>query len=433
MRTRRDFLRIGTTAAAVAPSLLISPSALAAVEETASAKLNEGKEARTYWLKVLEKIARPVLENLAAGTLRKNMPVETFGNQEKLRHYTHLEAISRLLVGMAPWLELKEVSGSEAKLQSEFLSLAIKSIENATDPSSADYMNFSQGQQPLVDTAFLAQAFLRSPRALVSKFNSETKARVIASLKASRGIPPINNNHILFSASVEAALHLLGEHTLEERLEGYLRKMLDWYRGDGLYADGEYFRFDYYNSFVIHPILVDIVGFLKGKDARFEPAYKLIVKRAARYAEIQERLISPEATYPAEGRSITYRFGAFQCLGQMALLSSLPEKVLPAQVRCALTQVIHRMIEAPGTFDKSGWLQVGFCGHQVSQGETYISTGSLYLCSTGMLPLGLPATAEFWSAPPAQWTGQKLWAGESLPADRALKEEKNPEIPTLSR
>ncbi len=238
---------------------------------------------------------------------------------------------------------------------------------------------------------------------------------------------------MLFAAAIETALLEMGEPTVEDRLEEYLRQMLAWYSGDGVYNDGQFFRCDYYNSFVIHPTLVDVLGVLRRKDARFEPAYAAELRRSRRYAEIQERFIGPDGTFPAVGRSITYRFGAFQTLGQMALMHQLPERVKPAQVRCALTAVIRRMIEAPGTFDRNGWLQVGFCGHQVPLGETYISTGSLYLCSAGLLPLGLPATDAFWSDPPARWTSQRLWSGEGLPADRALRDDKPVEIPTLKR
>jgi hypothetical protein len=108
----------------------------------------------------------------------------------------------------------------------------------------------------------------------------------------------------------------------------------------------------------------------------------------------------------------------------MALMHQLPEPVTPGQVRCALTAVISKMIEAPGTFDEHDWLQIGFCGHQPSLAEAYISTGSLYLCTAALLPLGLPPTDEFWSAPAARWTSQRLWAGESLPSDHALSDGK---------
>jgi hypothetical protein len=82
--------------------------------------------------------------------------------------------------------------------------------------------------------------------------------------------------------------------------------------------------------------------------------------------------------------------------------------------------VIRRSIEAPRTFDADGWLTVGLCGHQPSIGESYISTGSLYLCSAGLLPLGLPREDAFWSGAPKKWTSQKVFGGEDVPADHAI-------------
>ena len=91
-----------------------------------------------------------------------------------------------------------------------------------------------------------------------------------------------------------------------------------------------------------------------------------------------------------------------------------------AQVRGALTAVIRRTLEAPGTFDADGWLRIGLCGHQPGIGETYISTGSLYLCAVALLPLGLPASDAFWSAPSQPWTSAKAWSGKAFPIDHAL-------------
>jgi hypothetical protein len=77
---------------------------------------------------------------------------------------------------------------------------------------------------------------------------------------------------------------------------------------------------------------------------------------------------------------------------------------------------------APGTFDENGWLQVGFYGHQPAMGDSYISTGSLYLCCAGFTSLGLPPDDAFWSGTAAKWTAQKIWAGENVPGDHALHE-----------
>ena len=68
----------------------------------------------------------------------------------------------------------------------------------------------------------------------------------------------------------------------------------------------------------------------------------------------------------------------------------------------------------------NGWLQIGLWGHQPHLGETYISTGSLYLCSVALLPLGLPPSDNFWTRPPEDWTSRKLSAGQDLAADHAI-------------
>jgi hypothetical protein len=150
-----------------------------------------------------------------------------------------------------------------------------------------------------------------------------------------------------------------------------------------------------------------------------EPDYALALKHAQRYAAVLERFISPEGTYPPLGRSLAYRFGAFQLLSKIALLKALPNDIKPQQVRAALYTMIKRQIEAPGTFDAKGWLQIGLYGHQPEIGEGYISTGSLYLCSQAFLILGLPASDEFWQKADADWTSKKIWNGEDVDTDHA--------------
>jgi hypothetical protein len=131
-------------------------------------------------------------------------------------------------------------------------------------------------------------------------------------------------------------------------------------------------------------------------------------------------MIALDGSYPVLGRSITYRCGAFHALADTALRHALPDPVTTAQTRCALAAVIARTLSPAGTFDAKGWLQIGLAGHQPALGETYISTGSLYLCANAFLPLGLPANDPFWATPDAPYTSQKAWAGTNLPADHAI-------------
>lgn len=417
MSSRREFLK---SAAALG---VLGMAGVPATDSLAQTPATPDKaSARAYWVETLQKVASPVLENLSKRQLKKNMPVEAKKPTDRA-HYTHLEAFGRLLAGIAPWLGASGLGDEETALQKQYVGMVRESLDAATDPSSPDFMNFTKGGQPLVDTAFLAQGIMRAPKTLWEPLDPRVKKQVIAALKSSRAIKtPTTNNWTMFAATVEAALQTMGEPTVQERFEDCVMRMLGWYKGDGAYGDGEPFHWDYYNSFVIHPMLVDTLTVLKTKDDKFAALHKTELARARRYAVIQERLIAPDGTFPSLGRSTTYRFGAFQTLAQIAMKQELPQHVSPAQVRCAMTAVIRKMMEAPGALDANGWLQIGFYGHQPSLAETYISTGSLYLCSVALLPLGLPPSDPFWSAPDAQWTQQQLWSGVDLPADHAIND-----------
>jgi hypothetical protein len=349
------------------------------------------------------------------------MPVEEADGAGR-RSVSHLEAFGRLLAGIAPWLELPLDATPEGRLRARYADLARRALAVAVDPSSADAMNFTKDRQPLVDAAFLAQGLLRAPRALREGLDAAARENLVRALESTRVIVPGFNNWLLFSATVEAGLAALGAPWDRVRVDYALRQHAQWYKGDGTYGDGPAFHWDYYNSFVIHPMLLDVLTAVGDEAEAWKAMRDPEIRRAQRYAAVQERLISPEGTFPAIGRSIAYRFGAFQLLAQVALRRALPPEVAPAQVRGALTAVMRRSMEAPGTFDEHGWLRIGFAGHQPGVGERYISTGSLYLCATGLLPLGLPATDAFWSDPPQPWTAQKAWSGQPFPIDKALSD-----------
>jgi hypothetical protein len=375
---------------------------------------------RQFWIDVLRRLADPILSNLAQETLKARMPVEQAAGAAR-ESVSHLEALGRLIAGIAPWLELAADATPEGQARAKYAALARRAIDRAVDPGSRDYLNFTAGGQPLVDAAFLAQGILRAPRALRESLEAGTARHLVAALEATRVITPGFNNWLLFSATVEAALAKLGARWDRLRVDYALRQHDQWYKGDGAYGDGPHFHWDYYNSFVIQPMLLDVLDVVRGESTAWKDLAARAEARARRYAAVLERLISPEGTFPPIGRSIAYRFGALQGLAQMALRRTLPDGVAPSQVRAALTAAIRRSIDAPGTFDEAGWLRIGFAGHQPGIGERYISTGSLYLCAAGLLPLGLPADDEFWAAPAQPWTSVRAWSGQPFPIDRAIQ------------
>ena len=321
-------------------------------------------------------------------------------------------------------LELEGLTGEEATLQAQYRQWMRQCLDYSTDPASPDSMNFgTEGKQPLVDAAFLGHAILRAPRQMGRELEDRVRSNLISALKISRQITPHENNWLLFSAMVEAALYVLGEKEIDfHRVQYAVDKMEKWYAGDGVYGDGPDFHADYYNSFVIHPMYVDVVHTFAPAHPQLAALEDRVCARAARCAQILEKLIAPDGTYPIIGRSITYRFGTFQLLAQAALNDMLG--TLPApQARCALQAVIHRVMESGEMFDEKGWLLPGIVGNQPDLAERYISVGSLYLCCAVFLPLGLAPGHEFWTGEALPWTSKRVWSGENLMADHAIRRE----------
>lgn len=420
MNNRRQILKNlllgGTASALVSPLELFSKSYIGKEK-----KITDGQSDRKYWTELLYKIVNPVFSNLASDSLKKNMAVE------KSPHYakpsisvTYLEAVGRSLAGIAPWLALPDDATAESKLRKKLRQDVLLGLVNAVNPSRADFLNFSTkpDAQPIVDAAYLAQGFMRAPQALWHPLDNNTKQNVIACLKKVHVDKfPNNNNWVLFSAAIEAFLLSIDAGGDTEVINAALKKIQSWYVGDGWYSDGPHFAFDYYNSYVIHPFITDVLDIMVRLNLVAKDIYDLAFKRMVRYAEQQEKMISPEGTYPPIGRSIPYRTAAFQALASVALQQKLPAHIDPAQVRCALTSVMSNMFGKHNCFDKDGWLLLGFSGHQPDVADGYTSTGSLYMATLGFLPLGLKADNAFWTNAPADWTAKQAWNGAPFHKD----------------
>lgn len=385
--------------------------------------LPDGAADRRVWVEALTKIATPVVQHLAEGNLKENMPFESLSTDPDRCAVSYLEALGRTICGIAPWLELGPDSTEEGKLREKMIQLSLAAITNAVDSTSSDFLRFTANRhaQPLVDAAFLAEGLLRAPNQLWGRLSETAQQNLIRELKNSRSIKPYESNWLLFASIIEAALlEFTGECDMERMMYGVEKFRNEWYKGDGWYGDGRDFHLDYYNSLVIHPMLTETLMVIEKHGLPNADFCATEKKRMGRYAEQLERMISPEGTYPVTGRSITYRFGSLHALSDAALLELLPENLDPAQVRTALTAVINRQLMFPDTFDSNGWLTVGFTGSQIDMSEDYINTGSEYLICAGFCALGLPETHPFWSNPYADWSSKKAWNNQYMKRDHAL-------------
>nr|HMP32147.1 DUF2264 domain-containing protein [Saprospiraceae bacterium] len=289
---------------------------------------------REFWVQTLLKIINPIVDNMASGTLKARMPLYTGPNYYlSVEKVTYLEAVGRTVAGIAPWLALKDDTSDEGLIRKNIRIKVLQGLTNCVNPTHPDYLNFRTDLQPIVDAAFLAHGFIRAPHALWYPLDSLTKSRYIQEFQSLRDRKAYYSNWLLFSGIIEAFLCSIGEKYDPVRIDIGIQKFKEWYVGDGWYSDGAKFSMDYYNSFVIQPMLVDILKIGVDHKLYKKEEYETALRRMVRHAEFMERTIAPDGTFPPFGRSITYRFGVFQALAQVALMEKLPLHISPAQVR----------------------------------------------------------------------------------------------------
>ena len=422
--------------------LAICCTLLALPTDAAKKKQVKQQTDREYWCQEAWRMAQPVLENMAKGELQKNMKTEfspSFDNRN--RKVVYMETFGRLMAGIAPWLAtdtaplasegtagIEAPSGavggaSEAQMVHQLRQWALAAYKNSVDPDSPDYLCWGVSGQNLVDAAYIAESFIRAYDALWVPLDQLTKDRYIKEFKKLRSIEPPYTNWFLFSSIIESFIaKAAGLKEYDDfRVMMTIRKVEEWYVGDGWYADGPVFAFDYYSSYVFHAMYLETLQNMIDAKANtrldYQKYYDRALKRAQKHAIILERFISPEGTFPVIGRSTPYRMAAMQPLALMAWYQKLPKDLSNGQVRAALTQVMHRMYDYQQNYNEGGYLTIGFCGSQPETADWYTNNGSLYMTSLSLMPLGLPADHDFWTCPAEEWTQVKAWNGKPFPKD----------------
>jgi len=101
--SRRNFLVSGLSASGAAVLLPGLTAGAASAEQRNAGSIPD----REQWINFVERVSNPVLEALSRQQLRRTMPVEASGGHRQERAVgSPLEALGRLLSGLAPWLEL---------------------------------------------------------------------------------------------------------------------------------------------------------------------------------------------------------------------------------------------------------------------------------------------------------------------------------------
>lgn len=304
----------------------------------------------------------------------------------------YLEALGRVAYSLTPFLSL-----TQDELPAKCRGLHSK-ISAQLHSALQWYFSVPRRKhsQNIIDFAYLV------PSLLMFGVDATDYARQL------RGFRPLANNWLLAAARIEAYLFLRNEEWDPLRVDCAIRHFSEHYAGDSYYCDGPEFRFDYYNSLVIHPYLDRLRSIFSGVDPSWDGLLKDQPDRSRRHAQILERLISPEGYYPVIGRSACYRMGVLNHLASHALASS--DSLGRGRAVAALTTVMER--QRQHTFDTNGLVTVGFHGYQPKMAEEYITTSSVYACGFPLRLLGIPYSDPAWCA--SSWSATSVYEQDAL-------------------
>lgn len=362
---------------------------------------------RNYFLLLLKKIINPIINDFCNNDYAVN----------KL-NLSIFEAFARSFNGISLWLNLSNITNLyEKKYQKNIKTKIVESI-NCIFSDNIKRVKFSTNIQYVVEAAFFAQALLRSFNSIWIYLKENIKSNIINEMKSTRCFKINQNNWILFSAMIELFIYKTENRSNIFLIKRNYNVYMNWYMGDGWYGDGKFFHFDYYNSYVIQPFILEL-SLIISQLKIFYVNVELVIKRYKRYVIILERLINPDGTYPIIGRSITYRFGAFTPLVLSVYYNIVPTGLSEGQIKRGVKKVLKKTMEYP-IFDKNGYLIKGFvCNLQFNLAEDYISFGSTYLCTFIFSALGISENNNFWKNNELI-TSEKVWNMHKVLLDKSI-------------
>ncbi len=400
----------------------------------------EGMEKRAQWITLLREMTEPVIDRFVSKTIKEEFPIR-FSNHlpphqiEKHKRHVFVELFARTLLGVSPLFQSEEMiaqDGSQELFQKTLEMIRISFSPgfpgSPGTPKSLYLPFYEMDRQLMVEIALILLAFTRVPY-LWQRIEPAIKTEILnVAYHATTQITPHPNNWLLFQALIDLFLtkHKWRGYNGMQRVMANLVKIEGYYVGDGWYKDGHIFHMDYYNSFVIHPFLVDIY-----KEIGLTQFYQRAVVRMYRHVEFLERLIGPNGTYPIFGRSAVYRTGVFHALAYLPFHHRLnggdPSSLSISGIRDGLWAVLEKSYKSEplattnfGTEWK--YLTFGFSGEQPGIADPYSNSGSVYYALLAFAPVGLPATHPFWTTVDSNggWTQKRAWSGGEIPKDSAI-------------
>ena len=339
--------------------------------------------------RLVGQLVAPVLPHFSAGhaQVRLGASHAWYGEPGEL-----LEGFSRLLWGLVP---LGAGGGAFAHWDCWREGLAA-----GTDPEHPEFWGWpGDCDQRIVEMAAPALGLILLPGELWQPLAPAVQRQLAAWLERVNAVRPVDSNWLFFRVLVNLALRRRGLKWSAARLEADLKRLDEFYLGEGWYSDGQRGSSlrdgrvgDYYGPMGMH-----FYGLLYARlEAETDPhRAALYADRARRFAQDFIHWFAADGSALPFGRSLTYRFaqGAFWGALAFAGVEALPWPVIKGLYLRHLRWWLRQPI-----LSDSGLLTIGYAYPNLLMAESYNGPGSPYWALKTFLPLALPEDHPFWRA-----------------------------------
>ncbi|CAH1195332.1 hypothetical protein PAECIP111892_02017 [Paenibacillus auburnensis] len=350
---------------------------------TAASRIQENPlKTRHDLVQALEQLTAPLRPlyspggaRLKAGTTGASYPAKV----------AEMEGFSRVLWGLVPLL----MGGGDTGLWE----LVLDGIRHGTDPSHEEYWGeVGDYDQRLVEMAVFGFALAAIPERIWTPLAPQERDHLYLWLNQINAHPCYDCNWLFFNVLVNSGFKKLGLPYDAEQLETNLRRMDDFYLGEGWYSDGINGHSDYYGPFAIHYYGLLYAKLMEQEDPERSCQFK---ERAGLFAAEFITWFAADGSALPYGRSLAYRFAQSAFWGAYAYagVDGLPAGVLKGLVLRNL-----RWWFAQPIFDENGVLTIGYVYPNLVMAENYNAPGSPYWALKTFLPLAFSEEHPFWKA-----------------------------------
>ncbi|GAA2147967.1 DUF2264 domain-containing protein [Glycomyces algeriensis] len=327
----------------------------------------------TGWREAAAALGRPAVDLAARGP--DAMPV-TMSNHSHEENW--FELLTRPLWGLAP--------AKDAVPRDLWHTLA-GTLARALDPADDWYIgDAGPRNQRCVESAAVGWGLVLAPELLWDPLAPKAKDKVAAWLSQAYETEVIDSNWRFFPVLAGHGLDAVGVERDPAIADAHLKRLGEFYLGDGVFEDGPGNRVDYYNPFAFHTY--GLLHYRISGDDRF-------VAPAAAFAGRFRSWFAADGAAVPYGRSLGYRFAQGSLWG--ALAAADVEAVPWAEAAGFSRRHLQWWWDKP-ILEPDGRLSVGYGYPNDALVEQYLTAGSPWWATKVFTGLLAGPAHPFWTA-----------------------------------